>query len=448
MSSANSFPDVRFIEYARGLLDAARHDLTVSKLLWDKKIEPLALFHLQQAAEKMVKALSSMYQFIFVELASYIIENIIDELMKNSNNTVLNFYLDENTKNSVETLLELLRLRVGDLRISIKDFENKLKKEYSHEVANGITKDLKRMKDELKYFIGVLKVLFAVLGLSRANIYIDKFTNWVENELLSPNIVSLSGSSRDFAQDVDKMNRGLQLVDTLADAFNECISKMPEKLSKLKFLSTNQTDLLNKWNKVDNRIFDLIISITIFIFYVSKIAKELSYVEQTSRYPTIDNKSNNILTPSDSVKGIVALSIYEKVHSLLNKILEEYLNKAIDYIYEKYQKLNKLMSDLKQMLNFLAWLSYLSRSYMVSAKYNNEINAKATDITSRIDKMIEDIFNLSFDTYESKTLTELLCDKIDINLSELDSILGVLLQDLLGTINKIIRSLNIGNSQS
>lgn len=446
MSSANSYPDVRFIDYARGLLDAAKHDLTASLLLWDKRIEPLALFHLQQAAEKMVKALSSMYQFIFVELASYIIENIINDTMKNSNNTVLNFYLDENTKNSVETLLELLRLRVGDLRISIKDFENKLKKEYSHEVANGITKDLKRMKDELKYFIGILKVLFAVLSLSRANMYIDKFTNWVENELLSPNIVSLSGSSRDFAQDVDKMNRGLQLVNTLTVAFNECISKMHEKLSKLKFLSNNQTDLLNKWNKVDNRIFDLTISITIFIFYVSKIAKELSYVEQTSRYPTIDNKSNNILTPSDSVKGIVALSIYEKVHSLLNKILE-YLNKAIDYIYEKYLKLNELMSDLNQILNFLVWLSYLSRSYMAVVIYNNEIKAKVDDITSRVDKMINDIFNLSFNTYESKTLTELLCDKIDIDLSELDSIVGALSHDLLGAINKIIRSLNIDNSQ-
>ena len=79
--------------------------------------------------------------------------------------------------------------------------------------------------------------------------------------------------------------------------------------------------------------------------------------------------------------------------------------------------------------------------------YNNEIKAKVDDITSRVDKMINDIFNLSFNTYESKTLTELLCDKIDIDLSELDSIVGALSHDLLGAINKIIRSLNIDNSQ-
>ncbi len=48
--------DEKFKEYAENLIEIAKDDLDVSKILYDKNYYAFAIYHLQQAAEKAVKA--------------------------------------------------------------------------------------------------------------------------------------------------------------------------------------------------------------------------------------------------------------------------------------------------------------------------------------------------------------------------------------------------------
>nr|WP_011225218.1 hypothetical protein [Sulfolobus islandicus]CAG38261.1 hypothetical protein [Sulfolobus islandicus] len=311
----------KFLEYAKALLETAESDLNASKFLWHCNYQAQSVFYLQQSTEKMFKAFRSMYQYLFIEFSEFITE----ELIASSSSRVTNLI----------PYLTLLNLRLKDRKLDIKGLENLLKKEYSHDLKEGLKAEIDELKKELEYDKVILKGIFSQLQYTNITNNIDSVISLVKTKLLSPQDIqqNIEKELKDIKETIETINAAPSLIKAVLQVLVGKNQPSSISFQRSSGNNINLEDII--LDIILNKVLPSILTVLILPFELYKIASYLAKFEENSRYPRINN--GNIEIPKDIICKEFSNhpNIYDNLYEVIKEILNNFkkTNQFLLYIH-------------------------------------------------------------------------------------------------------------------
>lgn len=328
MTLTNSFS----LSCSEGFLGKAFEDIKSSQVLFANKLNEPAIYHLQQANEKIYKSVRCMLSYLIVEVPLKITK-LIHKCIDDFNNKK-----EKNVFDQIEIYLEQKKLKDPNQLNSL------FKKTYSHDIRRGLKTELDRVrelyKDSLNNISNIIRVEMPKLAEFLENIIgtlMDQLLKRIENIVQQYELNSSTSGISEICS--------LHAAEDILTKDEVLEASVIKKLKELKIYDDKTKEYIRKLIK-----FMMIIFTTLLInMYINRLGD--------IRYPNFDNQESHNTLKEEIVSNFNCLlsateKNYSKAEAALNilRTFEQGINAYQCSSKLKYEQFKKDLENISEYI--------------------------------------------------------------------------------------------------